>query len=98
MATQKTVQATVDFDVPVEEDSEYFVEAKQGSSPFVEVAKGEVSPIRYSAKVNAGIYTIRMFTRAISDKTKIFGPSPEASVVIPKSVPGNIKLTVVISK
>lgn len=94
----KTIQATVEFDAPVEEDAEYFVEAKQGSNAFKEVAKGEMSPIRYSHSVNPGLYTIRMWTRSISDPTKKFGPSAEAAVSIPKMIPGNIKLTVVISK
>lgn len=98
MAIQKTIQAQVDFEVPVQEDSEYVVQARQSTNPFVEVAKGLASPIKYSALVNPGIYTIRLFTRSISKPTEMFGPSNEASVVIPKSIPGNIKLTVVISK
>lgn len=94
----KTIQATVEFEVPVQEDAEYFVESKQGSNAFKEVAKGELSPIRYSHSVNPGLYTVRVWTRSISDPTKKFGPSSEAAVSIPKSIPGNIKLTVVISK
>ena len=98
--TTKSIKATVSFLAEQEEGAEYVVQARQSINPFVEVAKGTASPIVYTARVNPGIYEVRVLVRDINNPSDVEGPSATgtAKVVIPRSIPGNVKLVVEISK